>query len=313
MANKSIENLTIIRYYHYRYTRLSLIHCQAHSHSETPKSHEWVWRHNVQQTTDTMTYSMHVCIIMLDFFVFAEILNLPSGASEAPPTAPPPSPEGAAAVVFFFFFFVFGLFPVEAGMSPNMSSVFPKSSSSVLPLVFFFIDFFFFGSAAPSSANMSPSGSSLAAGGTWDWGRKRRFVHDSFSPSLPPSLFHLSLSLLLSQSLPPSLPLTLSLPPSLFPSLSLFFSSLIRTTNCVQYLRYIHVPTPPPPPPTHTLASCSPCLHLPLAASPPPSLSSVRLASWMVLYQQKYRPASSYCPLLLLWTEQRCHRLPNSS
>lgn len=69
---------------------------------------------------------------------------------------------------------------MDAGISPKMSSVFPNSSSSVLPLVFFFVDFFFFGSAAPSSANMSPSCLSLGAdvgagGGTWEYGMKKRF------------------------------------------------------------------------------------------------------------------------------------------
>ena len=109
----------------------------------------------------------------MTFINFVHSLSVapPSVACEAPPTAPPPSP--VAAAVFFFFFLVLGLFPVEAGMSPKMSSVFPKSSSSVLPLVFFLADFFFFGSL--SSANRSLSGSSLeaaggAGGGAWDCG-----------------------------------------------------------------------------------------------------------------------------------------------
>ena len=67
-----------------------------------------------------------------------------------PPSLPPslpaasvtPSPvEGTAFSVFFFFFLTFGLFGLPSGTSPNMSSVFPKSCSSVGPLFAFF--FFF--------------------------------------------------------------------------------------------------------------------------------------------------------------------------
>ena len=39
---------------------------------------------------------------------------------------------------FFFFFLILGLFGFASGTSPNISSVLPKSSSSVGPLAFFF-------------------------------------------------------------------------------------------------------------------------------------------------------------------------------
>ena len=56
--------------------------------------------------------------------------------------SPVVSPSVAVSPVAFFFFFILGDFGLASGISPNISSVFPNSCSSVGPLLTFF--FFFF-------------------------------------------------------------------------------------------------------------------------------------------------------------------------